>query len=50
LKDSQKHEKREAFKEELAGFLEASKKEQELLQVWKWDESGFSLRVIRHQS
>lgn len=37
--------KREAFKEKLKGYLEASNTSPEKLQVWFWDESGFSMRV-----
>ena len=49
LEDKQDQEKREAFKEKLEGYLEASRTLQQLLQVWFWDESGFSLRVIRRK-
>lgn len=33
----------------MKGYLEASKACPEKLQVWFWDESGFSLRVIRRK-
>jgi transposase len=49
LEDKQDQDKREAFKEKLQGYLEASKALPEKLQVWFWDESGFSLRVIRRK-
>jgi transposase len=49
LEDKQDPQKREAFKEKLKGYLEASKAETQKLQVWFWDESGFSLRVIRRK-
>lgn len=41
--------KREAFKEKLKGYLEASNASPEKLQIWFWDESGFSMRVIRRK-
>lgn len=44
LEDKQDENKREAFKEKLSGYLEASKALPQKLQVWFWDESGFSLR------
>ncbi len=50
LEDKQNHQKREAFKEKLYGYLEASEREPDRLQVWFWDESGFSLRVIRRKT
>lgn len=49
LEDKQDQDKREAFKEKLQGYLEASKAVPQKLQVWFWDESGFSLRVIRRK-
>ena len=50
LESKQNPEKREAFKEKLQGYLEASKLEPERVQVWFWDETGFSLRVIRRKT
>ncbi len=65
LEDKQNQEKREAFKEKLSGYIEASQKEPSKIQVWFWDgafevaktlrhtaphESGFSMRVIRRKS
>lgn len=50
LEDKQDPKKREAFKEKLEGYLTAHKKEPNKLQVWFWDESGFSLRVIRRKN
>jgi transposase len=41
LEDKQDQDKREAFKEKLQGYLEASKALPQKLQVWFWDESGF---------
>lgn len=49
LEDKQDQNKREAFKEKLSGYLEASTALPQKLQVWFWDESGFSLRVIRRK-
>lgn len=50
LEDKQNPKKREAFREKLKGYLEASEQDPERLQVWFWDESGFSLRVIRRKT
>jgi transposase len=50
LEDKQDPKKREAFKEKLQGYLEASKVSPEKIQVWFWDKSGFSLRVIRRKN
>jgi len=50
LEDKQNPTKRETFKEQLQGYLEVSKRCPEKLQVWFWDESGFSLRVIRRKN
>jgi transposase len=49
LEDKQNPENRKIFKEKLEGYLEVSTQEPERLQVWFWDESGFSLRVIRRK-
>jgi transposase len=50
LEDKQDMTKREAFKEKLSGYLKASKIEPTKLQIWFWDETGFSLRVIRRKT
>lgn len=50
LEDKQDMTKREAFKEKLSFYLKASKLEPTKLQVWFWDETGFSLRVIRRKT
>jgi len=50
LEDKQNPEKRKAFKEKLLEYLRISKESPERLQVWFWDESGFSLRVIRRKN
>ena len=42
--------KRKAFKEKLREFLRITKESPEGLQVWFWDESGFSLRFIRRKN
>jgi transposase len=42
--------KRKAFKKKLKEYLKIEKKNPECLQVWFWDESGFSLRVIRRRN
>ena len=50
LEDKQDPEKRKEFKEKLAEYLRVTKENPEQLQVWFWDESGFSLRVIRRKT
>ncbi|MFM6005595.1 MAG: IS630 family transposase [Sphaerospermopsis kisseleviana] len=50
LEDKQSPEKRKLFKEKLAEYLKITKSSPERLQVWFWDESGFSLRVIRRKT
>jgi transposase len=50
LEDKQNPEKRTEFKETLAKYLAITKEQPERLQVWFWDETGFSLRVIRRTS
>jgi transposase len=49
LEEKQDSEKRAAFKEKLEAALKRSKALPEKLQIWFWDESGFSLRVIRRK-
>ena len=43
-------EKRKAFKKKIEEYLEIEKLRPDQLQVWFWDESGFSLRVIRRKN
>lgn len=43
-------EKRKAFKEKIEAYLRIEKSRPEQLQVWFWDESGFSLSVIRRKT
>ena len=50
LEDKQNPEERSLFKEKLAEYLSIAKAFPERLQVWFWDESGFSLRVIRRKN
>ena len=50
LEDKQDPEKRKIFKEKLSEYLKISQASPERLQVWFWDESGFSLRVIRRKN
>jgi transposase len=50
LEDKWDEEKRKAFKKKLKEYLEITKKSPERLQVWFWDESGFSLKVIRRKT
>ncbi|HEY9709647.1 MAG TPA: IS630 family transposase [Oculatellaceae cyanobacterium] len=42
-------EKRKAFKKKIEEYLKIEKSKPDQLQVWFWDESGFSLRVIRRK-
>lgn len=50
LEEKQDELKRKEFKKKLENYLEITKKSPEGLQVWFWDESGFSLRVIRRKN
>ena len=50
LEDKQNPIEREAFKQKLSEYLRINKQTPELLQVWFWDESRFSLRVIRRKT
>ena len=42
--------KRKAFKKKLKEYIRITKKTPEKLQLWFWDESGFSLRVTRRKN
>jgi hypothetical protein len=48
--EKQNPEKRKVFKEKLSEYLKLTRENPERLQVWFWDESGFSLRVIRRKT
>jgi transposase len=50
LESKRDEEERKEFKKKLSEYLRIEKETPELLQVWFWDESGFSLRVIRRKS
>ena len=50
LESKQDTVERGLFKEKLAEYLRIEKESPDLLQVWFWDESGFSLRVIRRKN
>jgi transposase len=50
LEDKQKPLKRIEFKEKLLKYLAIAKEEPKQIQIWFWDESGFSLRVIRRKT
>ena len=50
LEDKQDPVERSGFKEKLAEYLRIAKETPMLVQVWFWDESGFSLRVIRRKN
>ena len=38
------------FQKRLSDYLAVAREYPELLQVWFWDESGFSLQVIRRKN
>lgn len=50
LDDKRNPEKRKAFKKKISEYLRIEKERPDLLQVWFWDENGFSLRVIRRKN
>ncbi len=50
LEDKQNLEKRKEFKERFENHLLIAKNNPKLYQIWFWDESGFSLRVIRRKT
>jgi hypothetical protein len=50
MKITRSSQKREAFKEKIEEYLKIEQKNSERLQVWFWDETGFSLRVIRRKN
>ena len=49
LESKQNQTERAIFREKLQTYLKAGQVEPELLQVWFWDETGFSLRVVRRK-
>lgn len=50
LEDKPNKQKREVFKEKLDEDLKIAKEKPNHLQIWFWDECGFSLRVIRRRT
>jgi len=50
LEDKQDPLIRAKFQEKLAEYLRIAREQPERMQVWFWDESGFSLRVIRRKN
>ncbi|MBD2014952.1 IS630 family transposase, partial [Microcoleus sp. FACHB-53] len=50
LEDKQNPLKRSEFKQKLAQYLDLAKIKPAQLQIWFWDESGFSLRVLRRKT
>jgi transposase len=50
LESKRNPQKREAFKKKIEEYLKIEKESPNFLQVWFWDESGFSLRVIRRKN
>ena len=49
LEDKQDPKKRKAFKKKLTKYLEIAKTKPKRLQVWFFDEAGFSLRVVKRK-
>jgi transposase len=49
LEEKQDSEKRDLFKAKLDDYLRITKDTPDKLQVWFWDECGFSLRVVRRK-
>ena len=49
LEDKQDKEKRKEFKEKFEKYKQILGENPESIQIWFWDESGFSLRVIRRK-
>ena len=50
LEDKHNSEKRAEFREKITNYLSIAKDKPECIQIWFWDETGFSLRVIRRKS
>lgn len=50
LEDKQNPTQRAEFKEKLLKYLEIAREKPSRVQIWFWDESGFSLRVIRRKN
>ena len=50
LGDKQNPRERALFQKRLKDYLAVARDYPELLQVWFWDESGFSLQVIRRKN
>ena len=49
LEDRQDRLKRKAFKNKLKEYLKVARRTPKRLQVWFWDETGFSLRIVRRK-
>jgi len=49
LEDKQDEQKREEFRKKFEEYKKLLKEKPESIQIWFWDESGFSLRVIRRK-
>ncbi|MEL7037074.1 MAG: IS630 family transposase, partial [Cyanobacteria bacterium J06592_8] len=50
LESKRNFQKRQDFQKKIEEYLKIEKDSPERLQVWFWDESGFSLRVIRRKT
>ena len=49
LEEKQDEQKREEFRKKFEEYKKLLKEKPESIQIWFWDESGFSLRVIRRK-
>jgi hypothetical protein len=49
LEDKQDEQAREEFKKKFDEYKKLVREKPESIQIWFWDESGFSLRVIRRK-
>jgi transposase len=49
LQDRQDPQKREVFRKKLEEYIKISQEKPKLIQIWFWDESGFSLRVLKRK-
>ncbi|UXE64846.1 MAG: IS630 family transposase [Woronichinia naegeliana WA131] len=49
LEDKKDEQKREEFRKKVEEYKKLLKEKPESIQIWFWDESGFSLRVIRRK-
>jgi transposase len=50
LESQRNPQKREAFKQKIEEYLKIEQENPKRLQVWFWDEAGFSLRVVKRKT